>query len=79
MSCLDGVIKKIEDFDGEMLTTCDLIYFGVFTSPFQACMARKNKNCPEFVRMSPRRILHPKQAVIEWLRKKERETSWQKE
>ena len=75
---IEAIINKISDWPAEMFETSDLIYMGIFSSPTQACIARKNNRSPAFIKLSGKRVCYTKSAVIEWLRKMERETSWQR-
>jgi len=49
---IEAIINKISDWPAEMFETSDLIYMGIFSSPTQACIARKKNRSPAFIKLS---------------------------
>lgn len=65
-------IKKFIDEVGRQLpdlcSVKDLVDAKLFSSPFEARARRKRGQLPEFLCLSKRRIIYPKDSVIAWLR-----------
>jgi hypothetical protein len=60
---IEESLKNIPDF----LTSKDLIKLGLFNSPSNICHEAKRGCCPPRVRMGTRKVVYPKNLLIEWL------------
>lgn len=67
MSPISEFIKKIENELPDAATPQDLVALGLFTSTYAMAQRRMRGEPPEFLNLSRRRILYPKQAVLSWL------------
>ena len=68
-------IDHLEKTLPNVIDSTQLIKAGVFCSSAQAFNLRKRKGEPEFLRISTRRVVYPKEGVIAWLRKKTETTN----
>lgn len=54
----------------EFLRSHDLIAMGLYNSFSDVCLSKKRGFSPPSIRLSPRKIVYPKNMVLEWLHKK---------
>lgn len=54
----------------EFLRSHDLIKLGLYNSFSDVCLSKKRGFSPPNIRLSPRKIVYPKNMVLEWLHKK---------
>lgn len=62
-------MNKINELP-DLASTKDLINMGLFSSISHATHCRKRGDCPKYISLSKKRILYPKEAIIEWLEKR---------
>ena len=67
---IEKFIEEVESKLPELADTSDLIKLGIFSSIAQAVQRRKRGESPEFLCLSEKRIVYPKQAVMSWLRER---------
>tara|TARA_R110000868_G_scaffold184634_1_gene426269 strand:- start:81 stop:341 length:261 start_codon:yes stop_codon:yes gene_type:complete len=68
----ENLIKKLTDALPELCTTKDLVGCGIFKTTPEAIQSRKNGRGPEYLKLSLRRIIYSKEAVIAWLHERDR-------
>jgi hypothetical protein len=68
MSEILSYIKTIEDSFPLLCTANDLVKIGLIKSHAMAYYLRRTGRGPEFLKMTNRSILYPKDAVIKYLR-----------
>jgi len=67
---VENFLEKVEPQLPDLADTSDLIRLGIFTSTAQAVQRRKRGEVPEFLKLSEKRIVYPKPAVMSWLRER---------
>lgn len=67
MNALNQYIRKLELELPEICSTSDLMKVGIFNSPQSARLARKKNRGPAYIQVG-RKIIYPKQVVIEFLK-----------
>lgn len=60
---IEGLKEKLPD----LCTDKDLIEAGIFLSMQQACLSRKKKKCPSYIQYPSKRIVYPKEAVLQYV------------
>lgn len=70
MSHVQQFIEEVDSKLPDVCDTSDLIKLGIFSSISQAVQRRKRGSAPEFLRLSEKRIVYPKKAVISWLKER---------
>ena len=60
----EGYIESIEEKLPELATSSDLVRLGLFSSESAVCRARKLGNSPDYIQISPGKILYPRKAVV---------------
>ena len=73
MSACDEFIEKVANMLPEQCKVTDLVKAGIYTSPQTATQARTRGDCPDYFQLG-RRIIYPRNAVIQWLKEKKHES-----
>lgn len=68
-------VATIADKLPELATSADLVDFGLFGSEVAISKARKNGSSPDWLQISPNKILYPRAAVLKFLRERIRKCS----
>ncbi len=74
MKACDEFIQRIADSLPPLCTVNDLIRVGIFHSPQSAAHARGKGDTPSYFVLGVRRIVYPKESVIEWLEERKHDT-----
>lgn len=75
MSACDDWINKIAEMLPETCTVQDLVKVKIFNTPGMAYQARIHRNGPPYFQLGNRKkIIYPKNGIIEWLKEKKHES-----
>lgn len=67
---IEQFLSEIETKIPDIATTMQLVELGIFSSNHEALRRRYEGRGPDFIRLSERRIIYPKKAVMSWLRER---------
>lgn len=75
MNACDEFIQRIANSLPPLCSVNDLIKVGIFHSPQSAAHARVKGDTPSYFVLGVRRIVYPKESVIQWLEERKRDSS----
>lgn len=68
MTVCNDLIKKLECRLPEMCTVADLVQVGIVKHRNSLLYYRRNNMGPPFLKLSEKKIIYPKQGVLDWLK-----------
>jgi len=67
---VENFIDQIEKELPPLSTTRNLVKLGLFASKHAAVKSRNSGTKPEFLKLSEKRIVYPRDAIVEWLKQR---------